>query len=345
MNNKDNNIMLSNKIIVKMSSILNEEQLDYLSNIINVVLGDCVVIMADKECDTIDDTFNIIEKFIDFKRTYKISEKTLKAYKFNINKFFTKVNMPLKLITEDIICEYLRDRQTQVSAVTADNERLCLSTFFKWCFDYRYIKRNPCTQNLVPSIKKPKTIRHDIDCFDMEKIRDSAREEKDTFSRYRAIALIDFLESTGCRCNEVSKCKIEDIDWQHKRIRVHGKGDKERYVPMNARCIKHIKEFLDYKIKVNRISPYIFSSKHINELENPLNNGTIEKITKRIGSRVGINRLTIHIFRRYFATHNHNRGVPPDTLRVVMGHTEYQTTLKYIDIDVNNILMEFNKFS
>lgn len=332
-----------NEIIIEMTEKITKEELQSLSDVLNDKMKHCVVITEKQECDTMEKSFEILQHFIEFKKTYKTSKNTLKAYEGYIRAFLEHELTPLLYITEEHVRDYLFYKQKTISPVSVNNIRHALSSFFGWCFDFEYITKNPCTKNLVPPLKNKQTIRHDISQADLIMVKDAAKEIEGTFERLRAIALVDFLESTGCRVAEVANMKISDIDFNRNRVHILGKGEKERTVFMSPACIKHLLEFLRYKEEIGRSSVYVFSNKTIPRLNKPMHLRLLEDIVKNLGEKCGINRLTIHVFRRYFATSNHRKVMDNDTLRLLMGHSSYQTTLGYIAQDEDDMLAKFSR--
>lgn len=317
-------------IIIDMSAELSKDQLQKLTSSLSINLKNCVVVNEDKKCDTMETTFEVIEEYLKFKETYKISKKTLKVYGYTVKSFFEHCQIPLLSVTDKTIHDYLHYKTESISAIGVDNIRRYLSTFFKWCYDYKYISYNPCSKNLVPTIKKPIVIKQNINSYDLERIRDAALSYDSEIKRLRALALVDMLESTGCRVSEVCGLLVSNIDFTNNKIKVIGKGNKERFVPMNARCKKHLEDYINYKKGTVYESIYVFSLSYKKESNKPLTERAIENITLDLGKRCGIDKLTVHVFRRYFATSMYNHQVSSNDIRLMMGHSCYQTTLTYI---------------
>lgn len=338
-----NEIQIANDILLTMTNTLSKDQLEELSSVLANNLKDCVCINDHKRCDTMELTWDVLDKFIIFKKASRLSEKTLRAYKNYIASFFSYINVPLFNITEDNVRDYLAYKGERINPTSVNNTRRVLSCFFAWAFDFKYILYNPCTPNLVPVVKVPYTVRYDLTTKNMIEIKDVANEIKEPIKRYRAVALIDFIESTGCRVEELSKLQVTDLYLNQGKALIHGKGNKERWVCLNSACVKHLAEYLNYKKNIRKDSLYVFSNIKQSALNKPMNVHLLEDITLDIGKQCGIEKLTIHIFRRYFATSCHRKGVAPDTIRLLMGHSNYQTTLRYISEDVNTAIAEYRK--
>lgn len=338
-----NIIEISSNIIKDMKDILTEDQLKELSSSLSRNLGTCMVLDPTKTCDTLGKSYLVLDKFLDAKATYKASPKTIKAYRGHLFNFINYIEQPLSLVTEEHIRLYLQYKSLSISPVSVENIRHCLSSFFGWLYDFKYIPMNPCTKNLVPPIKQPETIRHDITAKDVVNIKDAAVKIENKLARLRALALIDFLESTGCRVNEIANLEMKDLDLDNCKAKILGKGNKERFVFLSVSCKKRLEEYLEYKKTIQKDSVYVFSNLRTAKLNKPMNHHMLEKITKELGEQCGIPDLTIHIFRRYFATNGNRKGLKPDTLRTLMGHSSYQTTLRYIALSQEDLYSQFNK--
>lgn len=337
-------IKIANDVIIEMASSLDKNQLQELSNSLNNNLQNVFTPNKIKECNTLEESFKVIDQFIAFKRACNLSENTLTTYRINIRAFFDHMNVPLMQVTEETIKSYLSYKIQSISAISVNNIRMCLSSFFSWCYDSEYILKNPCVKNLVPIIKVPETIKPDLTAADMVRIKDACLVIEDPLLQLRAKALIDFLESTGCRVSEVCALQVDDLDLTKKQAKIHGKGDKERLVYLTPACVQHLKEYFKYREAHGKPSPYVFSNIRRDKLLKPMNTHLVEKITKDLGTMCELDMdLTVHKFRRYFATAQFLKGVTPDTIRMLMGHSNYQTTLSYINQNSQRAVNEIAK--
>lgn len=338
-----NAIEISNNIINDMTGTLSKEQIDILSKSLSKHLQTAVVMDPSKICDTLGKSFMVLDRFLDAKTTYKSSPKTIQAYKNQIFNFIKYIELPLASVTEEHIRMYLQFKSLKISPISVENIRRCLSSFFSWCADHKYISYNPCTKNLVPPLKLPDIIRHDISAEDVFNIKDAASKIEDKLYRLKAQSLLEFLESTGCRVDEIRRLEVKDLDLINSRAKIMGKGSKERWVYLNASCKNRLREYLEYKDSINKKSIYVFSNVKNNILDKPMHHNMLEKITKELGEQCGIPKLTIHIYRRYFASVGTKKNIRPDTLKTLMGHSDYRTTLRYISQSSDDIHSQFDK--
>lgn len=243
-----------------------------------------------------------------------LKESTIQNYEVTLRCFTRFIKMDLRKVDTNTIRRYLLYYEKTVSKTTADNTRRNLNGFFSFMEDEGYIQKNPCKR--INRIKDEKKIRRFYDDLEMETMRDSCISRKE-------IALIDLLLSTGLRVSECAGIKLKEIDWEKRTIVIHGKGGKDRIVPFSVRAKKHLQEYL-----LERgicISEFLFCSER--KPHGGLASITIQKIVKDVGIRAGLPDITVHCFRRWFATNMYNKGMEPRYIQTILGHAKFETTV------------------
>lgn len=311
---------------------LTETQINSVIIILSRELKD-VVITNQKDLPSIDvvDNKKICNNYLATKKIEGLSDNSIRAYKFSINKMLTYFNYDIKTITTNHLRVFFAEYGKTVSLVTVDNIRRNLNSFFQWLEDEDYIDKNPCKK--LKRIKTPKTIKTPLTTVEVERIRDTCSRE----SNSRDIALIDLLLSTGIRCEEVTKIKLSDCNFDEKTIQIHGKGAKDRIVYMSERCRMHL---LDH-LKCRKFeSEYLFC----NSSHNHLTTGGLSHIMREIGDKAGVEKCQIHRFRKYFASDLAEKGCDITYVQQLLGHAKLDTTKKhYVTIKQNNIHNEFDR--
>jgi integrase/recombinase XerD len=141
-------------------------------------------------------------------------------------------------------------------------------------------------------------------------------------------AIFSVMYSGGLRVNETTNLKTDDIDSKRMRIYVSdGKGGKDRYTILSKTALNDLRNYCkEYKIT----DSYLFKGR---DSEVPLTNRTVQIVFKQIKEREGLDkRATVHSVRHSFATHMLESGVSVHHLQKLMGHTQVQTTSKYLHI-------------
>ncbi len=257
----------------------------------------------------------ILKNFTGCKKMSGVKESSIEQYKYSISSLIRFCNKNIVDITTDDIRRFLLQYEKSVSKTTVNNCRRNLNVFFQFMEDEEYIKKNPMKK--IPHIKEDMKYKRFYTDLEIESMRDACINK-------RELALIDLLISTGLRVSEVSNILLSDIEWDNRTIIVHGKGGKDRIVPFSVRCKKHLQEYL---LEKGYISQYLFCS--IKKPYGKLCKDTINQIIKNIGIRVGLPDITVHCFRRWFASDLNKKSVDPTIIQSILGHSSFETTQKH----------------
>lgn len=296
-------------------------------NILTLALMDCEIIKYTKAVTVYKGEPNkqIIKAFIVAKKVAGASDRTANYYRFIIGQFFAKVGKQFDAINANDIRIYFAKRELEdgVSAVTRNNERRVLSSFYGWLFDEELIERNPMRK--VSKIKTKKVQKKAFTAMDLEQIRAHCQNEKET-------AVIETLISTGCRVSEL--CGITLADIQDDAVTVHGKGDKDRTVYLTAKAQLSIKNYLNSKAyKKRRNKAKVFPTVH-----------TVQEIVRRVGESAGIDKCHPHRFRRTCATNALEHGMPIEYVSRMLGHESLETTRIYLDLNDHDMQIAHRKY-
>jgi integrase/recombinase XerD len=157
----------------------------------------------------------------------------------------------------------------------------------------------------------------------------ATRVEKSSIVHQRNNLLLDFLFYSGVRINEL--INLKHYDWQGNQCRVHGKGNKIRYILLPDFLITHFNPNSDDYLFTNQQGKTI-KAEYIRWL-----------LTARTDKAQIKKRITPHTFRRSFATLLYQRKAGIMTIQKLLGHTSIQTTERYIQNDWNYIQQDYNK--
>lgn len=274
----------------------------------------------------------IIKNFCGCKRLSGVKDSTLRCYTQTYKTFLDYCKVSLLDVTTNDIRRFLLDYEQRNNKSTTDNARRNLNTLFQFMEDEDYIAKNPCKK--IPKIKDDIKVKRFYNDFEMEKMRDACKTK-------RELALIDFLLATGTRVSEVSNIKLTDINWQDRSVLVTGKGNKQRIVRISQRCKKHLQEYI---IERNGQSEYLFCSERA-----PYGNikkASIEGILHTVGVRCGLPDITVHCFRRWFASDLFNKGVDIKIIQELLGHSNMQTTSEYyIKTNIDKIKIVYDTYA
>ena len=160
----------------------------------------------------------------------------------------------------------------------------------------------------------------------------------------RDLAIVEVLYSTGCRVSELVNIKIRDIATD--RIKVIGKGNKERYVYLNPRAQIAIENYLAERTdNFEWLFPGAsYESKGRELIDRPIDKGTVELKIRRLGKRAGIENCHPHRFRRTAATIALRRGMPIEQVSRMLGHDSLNTTQIYAITNDDDVQKSHRKY-
>lgn len=319
----------SEKIIREMLPYLNNQQLIQLKSILKDLITSSNNV---KEGSSDDNNKILLEKYFAAKRAEGCSEKSLKYYKATLTKALSTIDKNAEEIITDELRNYLTNYQRlhSSSKVTIDNIRRILSSFFNWLEDEDYIVKSPVRR--IHKVKVSTTVKETYSDEELEKLRDSCTQIRD-------LAMIDFLASTGIRVGELVLLNRNDINFQERECVVFGKGNKERIAYFDARAKLHLQKYLDTR---NDNNPALFVSLYGKNTR--LTIGGVESRLKKLGKKIGINKVYPHKFRRTLATTAIDKGMPIEQLQQLLGHKKIDTTLHYAMVKQQNVKLAHRKY-
>lgn len=334
--------VLITNVLNSMSGTLTDEQLKKLKDNLYINLHD---IEISNKCYDLAETIQEndtkkMEYFIASSKVDNLSMGTIKQYIDSANKLRLFVGKNFKNITAiDIrffLASYQKDHNWKDS--TVQNNIRNLRAFFGFLYKEEIICKNPMDK--IKSVKLNKPIRTAFSAIEMERLRLACRGNS------RDIALIEFLNCTGLRVSELCTLKWCDLDMSRLRFTVNGKGNKERDVLFTEKAGFYLLRYLDERMTVEcRTKEEIMDrplfaekkrNKHTKDYDALTDDG-IRYLLKKIGKDAKINEIYPHKFRRTFATDAINKGMPLEELRILMGHSQYDTTLIYAQIKTSRI--------
>ena len=285
------------------------------------------------------------------------SKYTMESYDNDIGLFidycstiFQGYTIDLNVIKTNIIRGFIDDEKKKVyiskkikksySSKTIARRLASIKSFFKYLYNFEKIKDNPALY-----VRMPKTVKNLPDFVPQHKINKLMQEPLKNpitteLEGARDEAILETLYSTGFRLSEVLNLNICDIDSNNEMVKVMGKGDKERVVPIS-------------KVALNCINKYLKKmGKSFNEnFEDPL---FVNKKNKRLPKRTLQRRIkkylaltdiggSVHTLRHTFASHLIDRGADILTIKELLGHSSLSTTQRYTKLNPETIKKVYQK--
>ena len=203
-----------------------------------------------------------------------------------------------------------------------------LRAFWTWLEVEEYIDVNPFWKIVVP--KAPKKV---IQPFDDDQIRELLKAiDVKTVAGARDWAVILTLLDTGIRVSELTNLKLEDINISQRAMRVTGKGNKERIVPIGISVQKALLKYLT-KFRPKQAHPN-FTNIFLNRDGMPLTPNRVQTIIETYSKKVGIKgvRASPHTFRHTFAVSYLRNGGDMFTLQRILGHESLDMVRNYVNV-------------
>lgn len=244
----------------------------------------------------------------------------------------------MRYATTDDIRKYLYEYQKRnnCTALTIDNIRRILSSFYVWLENEDYIQKSPMRR--IARVKVPKTVKPIYSDEEIITMRDSFIGDS------RNLAIFDLLTSSGLRVGELVSLNIKDINLETQTAVVYGKGAKERYIYFDTKTKLSIKQYLKQRTDKEPalfITKKSYKNKHT---EPRLSINQVERIIKHGGSVNQRIAAHPHKFRRTFATRAIHKGMPIEQVQLLLGHTTIDTTLRYAQVQQRNVQHSYQKF-
>ena len=279
---------------------------------------------------------NFIE-FLQFQKRY--SKHTIVSYENDLNSFFAFLAMqfpetPIDKIKVVYIRSWLADmKENKMSARSLNRKISSLRSFFKYLLKNKYVLVNPV--NGITSLKMPKKLPQFIIENDIEKIFTST-EFSEGFKGTTEKLILQILYFTGIRKAELIALKDGDIDRMNSQIKVFGKGNKQRIIPINNLLINDLKFYSDKKKELN-----IYNENHhlfVTENGKALDPKQVYNIVKKYLSQITtIERKSPHILRHTFATHLMNNGAELNAVKELLGHASLAATQIYTHNNIEKL--------
>ncbi|MFV0559728.1 MAG: tyrosine recombinase XerC [Enterococcus sp.] len=275
------------------------------------------------------------------------SEKTKTAYEEDIQDFqeFLKESgdMDMEKVTHldvRVYLSYLADKK--YSRNTVSRKIASLRSFYNFLTKQEIIKENPFAY--VHLKKKNLRLPRFFYENEMQALFDSVTGDKPLEIRNRA--LLEVLYGSGIRVSECSQLKVKDLDFQSEVMLVHGKGNKERYVPLGSFAQDAVQEYLQNSRmllleKYGKDHEFLFVNHH----GDPITSTGIEYVLNQIIKKSSLDSdIHPHMLRHTFATHLLNNGADMRTVQELLGHANLSTTQIYAHVTKESLQKNYRSF-
>jgi site-specific recombinase XerD len=184
-------------------------------------------------------------------------------------------------------------------------------------------------------VKEPKTL---VEPLSIDQVRDLLG----SMSRYRDLCLTYVMLLCGLRSQEAIDLRLGDLDFDDHRIRVHGKGNKERAVPLPGLLVNLLRRYLTFERPPNCATDHIFVVLQGIRRGGSMTRAALRRVFRTRRQQPALTNANPHRLRHTFGTDMARSGVRLPILQRMMGHAYAETTLQYVNISLADVAAEFH---
>lgn len=290
------------------------------------------------------------QALLDYKSYLKIerglSQNSIDSYALDVNKLITYLEhrdlqeSPIS-ISSELVHQFVYDIAKLVNARSQSRIISGLRSFFDYLIFEDYIKVNPLEQIESPKIgrKLPDTLSE----ADINRLIAAIDLSKPQGERNRA--MLETLYSCGLRVSELVGLKISDLFFEEGFLKVTGKGDKQRFVPIVPNTQKLIKVYKE-QVRIHLpIQPNHQDVLFLNRRGKQLTRAMIFTIIKDLAEKIDLNKnISPHTFRHSFATHLLENGADLRAIQLMLGHESITTTEIYVHLNKSHLTKVVEKY-
>lgn len=264
-----------------------------------------------------------------------LSKNTIENYVFDIEKligFLVENNIEVNpvQITEETIQQFVYAISGKVNARSQSRILSGLKSFFNYLIFENYRNTTPLELIEIPKIgrKLPDT----LSVQEIDMLITAIDLSKDEGKRNRA--MLETLYSCGLRVSELVGLKISDLFFEEGFIKITGKGNKQRFVPIGESTQKYILLYKDFVRTHLNIQKGHEDTLFLNRRGRQLTRAMVFTIIKDLAVKIGLKKaISPHTFRHSFATHLLENGADLRSIQMMLGHESITTTEVYMHLD------------
>jgi integrase/recombinase XerC len=288
-------------------------------------------------------TYPSLQPFLNYLKFEKrYSQHTLISYQTDLEQFLvfliSQYDGPnIATITPSLVRSWLAEMKGKdnLSAKTLNRKISTLKSFFKYQMKMGLLKQTPMTTIVSPKISKrlPQFVQEEH----MDTLLQHVEFTDDWEGRTKQL-ILELFYATGMRLSELINLKEEQLDFHYNQVKVLGKGNKERIIPLSQQLKHTLQTYIQDK-PVKAI-PHLF----ISEKGKPLYPKYVYNLVKaNLGLVTTIQKKSPHILRHSFATHLMNNGADLNAVKELLGHSSLAATQVYTHNTIDKLKEVYKK--
>ncbi len=287
-----------------------------------------------------------VRLYLSYLQTQKgLAESTLLAYANDLRRFeafarfrHQSTQSPEK-IDRELLQAFITDLHRTGAAKTGISRKLsCLRGFFRYCRRQGLISADPSA-----GLKNPKLSKPHPTCLNVDQVfalLDQAAGNDP--QALRDVALAELLYGSGLRISEALNLNLTDVDLGQHSVRVTGKGNKERIVPLTGKARERLLRYLDHRFAFP--APIEEQAFFLGRRGKRLQRRQANRVIDRLSSMAGLPQsISPHILRHSFATHLLESGADLRSVQELLGHSSLSTTQRYTHLSLGHLAQIYDQ--
>ncbi|EKU49818.1 site-specific tyrosine recombinase XerD [Staphylococcus massiliensis] len=288
----------------------------------------------------------IISEYLKFIQLEKgLSDNTIGAYRRDLNKYrelleekkISHIDFIDRKVIQDCLLT-LREQGRQDKSIARFTSTI--RSFHQFALREKYAANDPTV--LIETPKYERKLPDVLSIDDVERLLQVPDLNKN--NGYRDRTMLELLYATGMRVTELIELEITNVNLLMGFVKVFGKGDKERIVPLGDTVIDYLDTYIEY-VRPNLLKQHMTNILFLNTHGKPLTRQGIWKIMKQTALKAGLKKnLTPHTLRHSFATHLLENGADLRAVQEMLGHSDISTTQLYTHVSKSQIRKIYNEY-
>lgn len=294
----------------------------------------------------IDLRYDIDAFYIFLQDEKKYSPRTVNTYKQVMEKVYKVLTKNFDLTSfEHIELKHMRllsrefnfgQEAQELKSSTIAQSVYVLSSFFNFLILKNKLKSNPI--DLIKAPKVDKTLPRVLTANELNALLDGFKPEN--ILQLRDLCMMEILYSSGLRVSELVALNLQDVHFDVKELRILGKGNKERVVPIGSQAILRLQDYLSQRAMLNPSDNALFISK----FGTRISIRAVEQNLDKIAFKVGLNgKISPHKLRHSFATALLANGADLRVVQELLGHSSLAATQIYTHVNIEQLKNTYNK--
>lgn len=278
----------------------------------------------------------LTKQFLDYLSHERgFSARTIEAYEHDLDKFRTFMETinksDVSSITRSDIGSFISSLSSTNADITKARKLSVVKSFFNYLERVEILTTNPAKHVIAPKI--PKKEASYLNDEEYQRLMQTVRDTATPYYWQRDLAIVTIFLHTGIRLSELVSLTLNSIDLSEGTILIHGKGNKQRRLPLNKEVALVIEKYLSKRPKVE------VENLFISKLGKGLSSRSVYHLIKHYLKKAGIKKekLGVHSLRHSFGASLLNKGVNLVVIQELLGHTKLETTRRYLHINSSDL--------